>query len=99
LRKGAALFARFLEFVFAFGPFIDNFRPGLVLQLLPLLALVLRAQAADAEAGLAVELANADAGRINCHINPMESVITFVVKLRDAECMKSRTMHARMPKT
>jgi hypothetical protein len=91
----SALFARFLELVFALRPFIDNSGPGLVLQLLPLLAFVLRAQAANAQTGFAVELADADAGRFNCHINPMESV----EKLRVTHCTKSRTMHARMAKT
>src|SRR6266702_2588240 len=53
---------RFLKLSLALKPFIDNFCPGFVLQLFPLLAFVLGSQAAGAQPGLAIEFTNVDAG-------------------------------------
>src|ERR1700737_4052759 len=53
---------RFLKLSLAFRPLIDNFCPGFVLQLFPLLAFVLGSQATGAQPGLAIEFANVDAG-------------------------------------
>ena len=53
---------RFLKLSLALRPFINNFCPGFVLQLFPLLAFVLGSQATGAQPGFAIEFANVDAG-------------------------------------
>jgi hypothetical protein len=56
-----------LKLSLTFGSVIDNFCPGFVLQLFPLPAFVLGTQATFAQAGLAIEFAEIDAGRLHGH--------------------------------
>jgi hypothetical protein len=69
LSRVRVLFPVFLQLRLAFRSFVDDPSTVLVLQLLPLLAFVFRAQTPDAQARLLVELADADTRRFNGHGN------------------------------
>ena len=84
--------ARFLKLSLAFGPLIDNFCPGFVLQFFPLLALVLGSQAPDAKPGFTVEFADIDARRLHGHYGSIARTL-YLDPLNLARCMPAALKH------
>jgi hypothetical protein len=87
-----ASLARFLKLSLAFGPLIDNFCPGFVLQFFPLLALVPGSQATCAKAGFTVEFADVDAGRLHGHYKSIARTL-YLDGLNLARCMPANLKH------
>ena|ERR1700709_1431520 len=87
-----ASLARFLKLSLAFGPLIDNFCPGFVLQFFPLLALVPGSQATCAKAGFTVEFADVDTRRLHGHYKSIARTL-YSEPLNLARCMPMDLKH------
>src|SRR5471030_2129157 len=68
---------RLLKLSRTFGPIVDNFCPGFVLQLLPLFAFVLGSQATSAKPGCAIEFADVDTARLHGHYESIARTLYF----------------------
>jgi hypothetical protein len=82
----------FLKLSRAFGPLIDNFCPGFVLQLFPLLAFVFGSQATHAKPGFAIEFADIDTGRLHSHYKSIARTLYFN-PANLARCMPMHLKH------